>query len=185
MLAKLGLRTKAQRAWAMYDWANSAMVTIIVTAVYPIFFSSYAAAGISPESATFRHSVATSIGLAIIAVLAPLLGAMADHTAMKKRMLGTFMGIGVAAVVMMFFIGQGNWLFAAILFVLANIGANGSFVFYDSLLPHVAPTEELDRVSTAGYAMGYIGGGLLLAVCLAVITYPGLVGLPAGDDLSP
>ena len=169
----------------MYDWANSAMVTIVVTAVYPIFFSSYAAAGLPGEVATFRHSIATTIGLAIIAVLAPVLGAMADHTAMKKRMLGTFMGIGVAAVVMMFFIGQGNWLFAAILFVLANVGANGSFVFYDALLPHVAPTEELDRVSTAGYAMGYIGGGLLLAACLAVILNPGLVGLPAGDDLSP
>lgn len=185
VLAKLGLRTKAQRAWAMYDWANSAMVTIIVTAVYPIFFSSYAAAGISSEAATFRHGVATTIGLAIIAVLAPVLGAMADHTAIKKRMLGTFMGIGVAAVVMMFFIGQGNWLFAAILFVLANVGANGSFVFYDSLLPHVAPTDELDRVSTAGYAMGYIGGGLLLAACLAVILNPGIIGLPAGDELSP
>ncbi len=185
MLAKLGLRTKAQRAWAMYDWANSAMVTIVVTAVYPLFFYNYAAAGMSDGVAIFRHSVATTIGLAIIAVLAPILGAMADHTAMKKRMLGTFMGIGVAAVVMMFFIGQGNWLFAAILFVLANRGANGSFVFYDALLPHVAPTEELDRVSTAGYAMGYIGGGLLLAVALVVILNPGLVGLPAGDDLSP
>ena len=185
VLAKLGLRSKAQRAWAMYDWANSAMVTIVVTAVYPLFFSSYAAHGISGEAATFRHGVATTIGLAIIAVLAPILGAMADHTAIKKRMLGTFMGIGVAAVVMMFFIGQGNWLFAAILFVLANIGANGSFVFYDALLPHVAPPEEMDRVSTAGYGMGYIGGGLLLAACLAVILNPGLVGLPAGDDLSP
>ncbi len=125
----------------MYDWANSAMVTIVVTAVYPLFFYNYAAAGMSGEAALFRHTAATTIGLTIIAVLAPILGAMADHTAMKKRMLGTFMGIGVAAVVMMFFIGQGNWLFAAILFVLANIGANGSFVFYDALLPHVAPTD--------------------------------------------
>ncbi len=74
----------------MYDWANSAMVTIVVTAVYPIFFSEYAAAGLSAEVATFRHGIATTIGLAIIAVLAPVLGAMADHTAMKKRMLGTF-----------------------------------------------------------------------------------------------
>ncbi len=185
VLAKLGLRTKVQRAWAMYDWANSAMITIVVTAVYPLFFRRYAAAGMSGEAALFRHTAATTIGLTIIAVLAPILGAMADHTAMKKRMLGTFMGIGVAAVVMMFFIGQGNWLFAAILFVLANIGANGSFVFYDALLPHVARTEELDRVSTAGYAMGYIGGGLILAASLAVILNPGWVGLPTGDDLSP
>ena len=185
LLARLGLRTKEQRAWAMYDWANSAMVTIVVTAVYPLFFLRYAAEGLSGEVAIFRHGIASTIGLAIIAVLAPFLGAMADYKAIKKRMLGTFMGIGVAAVVMMFFIGQGNWLFAAILFVLANIGASGSFVFYDALLPHVAPTKELDRVSTAGYAMGYIGGGLLLAACLAVILYPWLVGLPAGDDLSP
>jgi UMF1 family MFS transporter len=185
ILAKLGLRTKAQQAWAMYDWANSAMVTIIVTAVFPLFFSDYAAAGIPAETATFRHGVATTIGLAIIAVLAPVLGAMADHRAIKKRMLGTFMGVGVAAVVMMFFIGQGAWLFAAILFVIANVGASGSFVFYDALLPHVASRDEIDRVSMAGYAMGYVGGGLLLAACLAVILNPAWVGLPAGDDLSP
>ena len=185
LLARLGLRTREQRAWAMYDWANSAMVTIVVTAVYPIFFSSYAASGLPGEAATFRHGVATTIGLAIIAVLAPLLGAMADHTPMKKRMLGTFMGVGVTAVVLMFFIGQGNWLFAAVLFVLANVGANGSFVFYDSLLPHVARTEEMDRVSTAGYAMGYVGGGILLAASLTFIVNPGLLGIPSGDDVSP
>ena len=95
------------------------------------------------------------------------------------------MGVGVTAVVLMFFIGQGQWLFAAILFVLANIGANGSFVFYDALLPHVAPTDEMDRVSTAGYAMGYIGGGLLLAVSLAFILNPGWLGIPTGEDVSP
>jgi UMF1 family MFS transporter len=110
---------------------------------------------------------------------------MADQTAMKKRMLGTFMGIGVTAVALMFFIQQGNWLLALVLFVLANIGANGSFVFYDSLLPHVAPTGEMDRVSTAGYALGYVGGGLLLAACAVVLANPGLVGLPTGGNLSP
>ncbi|MCH7775957.1 MAG: MFS transporter, partial [Gemmatimonadetes bacterium] len=110
LLARLGLRTKEQRAWAMYDWANSAMVTIVVTVVYPLFFLRYAAEGLSGEVAIFRHGIASTIGLAIIAVLAPFLGAMADYKAIKKRMLGTFMGIGVAAVVMMFFIGQGNWL---------------------------------------------------------------------------
>jgi UMF1 family MFS transporter len=185
LLARLGLRTREQRAWAMYDWANSAMVTIVVTAVYPIFFSSYAAAGVPGEVATFRHGVATTVGLAIIAVLAPFLGAMADHAALKKRLLGTFMGVGVAAVVSMFFIGQGNWLFAAVLFVVANVGANGSFVCYDSLLPHVAPPDEIDRVSTAGYALGYIGGGILLACSLAIILNRGWIGLPTGDDVSP
>jgi len=185
VLARIGLKTKAQRAWAMYDWANSAMVVIIVTAIYPVFFPSYAASGLPDGAATFRFSVATTIGLAVIAVLAPFLGAMADQRAMKKRMLGVFLGIGVAAVAMMFFIREGNWLFALVLFVLANIGANGSFVFYDSLLPHVASVDEMDRVSTSGYALGYVGGGLLLAACAVMLSNPGLVGLPSGDGLTP
>src|SRR3989304_3197949 len=122
LLARLGLRTREQRAWAMYDWANSAMVTIVVTAGFPIFFSAYAASGLPATAATFRFSVATTAGLLVIAVLAPLLGAIADHVPVKRRFLGTFMGLGAAAVAMMYFIGQGNWLLAAILFVLANIG---------------------------------------------------------------
>jgi UMF1 family MFS transporter len=169
----------------MYDWANSAMVTVIVTSVYPIFFREYASAGISRDVALARHAFATSIALTIIAVLAPILGAMADHAPVKKRMLGGFLGLGVTAVALMFFIGQGQWLFAAVLFILANIGANGSFVFYDSLLPHVAEGEEIDRVSTAGYALGYLGGGVLLAIVIVVWLLPGAFGLPAGEGLSP
>jgi len=184
LLARIGLRTRAQRAWAMYDWANSAMVVIVVTAIYPIFFPAYAAFGLSPASAEFRFSLATVIGLAIIAVLAPFLGAMADHAPIKKRMLATFLALGATAVAAMFFIRQGQWLFALVLFVVANIGANGSFVFYDSLLPHVAASDDMDRVSTAGYALGYIGGGLLLAVCGIMLWNPTLVGLP-DPDLSP
>ncbi len=178
LLGRIGLRTREQRAWGMYDWANSAMVTIIVTAVYPIFFASYAAAGMPRETATFRHSIATTIGLVIIALTAPLLGAMADQSAAKKRMLARFLGLGVTAVALMFFIRQGHWLFAAVLFVLANVGANGSFVFYDSLLPHVARRDEIDRVSTAGYALGYVGGGILLAGGLALIQNPQWIGIP-------
>ncbi len=184
-LARIGLRTKVQRAWAMYDWANSAMVVIIITAIYPVFFPSFAASGLAPEVATFRFSLATTIGLAVIAVLAPFLGAMADQRPVKKKMLAAFLAIGAVAVAMMFFIREGQWLFALILFVVANIGANGSFVFYDSLLPHVAPVDQMDRVSTAGYAMGYVGGGLLLAACAVMLSNPGLLGLPAGDGLSP
>ena len=185
LLARVGLRTKAQKAWAMYDWANSAMVVIIVTAIFPVFFTDYAAAGMDGETAVSRFGTATTIGLAIIAILAPFLGAMADQTPLKKRMLGVFLGIGVAAVGMMFFIQQGNWVFALVLFVLANIGANGSFVFYDALLPHVASVDEMDRVSTSAYALGYIGGGLLLALGAVALLNPGLVGLPSGDGLSP
>jgi UMF1 family MFS transporter len=100
-------------------------------------------------------------------------------------MLGFFMGVGVAACGLMFLIQQGQLLLASILFVFANIGMQGSYVFYESLLPHVAKEHEMDRVSTAAYAIGYIGGGILLALNLAWISKPGLFGLPVVHGLSP
>jgi len=168
----------------LYDWANSAMYVVIVTAIFPTFFSAVAAAGLPPVEATYRFSLATTIGLTIIAVLSPILGAIADHSAAKKRLLAAFLAFGASAVAAMFFIRHGQWVFAALLFILANIGVNGSFVFYDSLLPHVATPEEMDRVSTAGYALGYLGGGLFLVACLAIILAPGSFGLPSGEGLS-
>lgn len=183
LLSLIGLHTKEQRAWAMYDWANSVVITIIVTAVYPVFFSEVACNSIPAEEATFRHTCATCIGLAAIAVLAPFLGTIADFKSVKKNMLGACMVLGVIAVALLFFISRGQWLLASILFICANIGASGSIVFYDSLLPHLARKEEIDRVSTAGFALGYIGGGLLLAAGLLLIQKPGWFGLPA-DDIS-
>jgi UMF1 family MFS transporter len=168
----------------MYDWANSAFLTVIVTAVFPIFYSSVASAGVAPEVATFRYGLATTLGLAIIALAAPVLGALADVVPIKKRLLALFMVVGVVATALMFFISQGEWLFASVLFVVANVGVNGSFVFYDAFLPHVASPEEADRVSTAGYALGYVGGGLLLALNLAWIQKPEWFGLPSGPGLT-
>jgi UMF1 family MFS transporter len=184
LLDRLGLGRKDLRAWAMYDWANSAMVTTITAAVFPIYYVRVAGAGIDQAQAMQSYATSTTVGLAIIAVLAPLLGTLADYVAIKKRLLGLFMGIGVAAVVMMFFIYRGDLLLASTLFVIANIGVNGSFVFYEALLPHIASNEEVDRVSTAAYALGYVGGGLLLAVQLAWITSPGTFGLPSGEGLT-
>ena len=168
----------------MYDWANSAMLVVVVTAIFPIFFSAVAASGLPRTTATARFSIATTIGLAIIAVSAPVLGALADYTASKLRFLGAFLALGAGATAMMFFIREGHWLLALVLFALANIGANGSFVFYDALLPHVAREQEMDRVSTAGYALGYIGGGLLLAFCLVMTQKPAWFGLPHGPGLN-
>ncbi len=183
-LAALGLGRPELRAWAMYDWANSAMVTTIITAVFPIYFSDVAAAGLSKAEATQYFAVASTLAMVIIAVLAPILGAFADERPVKKSMLGGFMALGVAAVGAMYFIHKGDWVLAAFLFVVANIGANGSFVFYDALLPHVAGPGEIDRVSTAGYALGYVGGGILLTLNLAWIMNPAWFGLPSGPDLT-
>ncbi|HJP57109.1 MAG TPA: MFS transporter [Gemmatimonadales bacterium] len=184
LLARLGLDRAELRAWAMYDWANSAMMVVVVTAIFPIFFSAVAASGMPRTAATARFSIATTIGLALIAVTAPLLGTIADRTASKLRLLGLFLLLGAAATAAMYFIRSGDWLLALVLFVLANVGANGSFVFYDALLPHVARHDEMDRVSTAGYALGYIGGGLLLAFCLVMTQRPAWFGLPHGPGLS-
>jgi len=176
-LERLGLGRPELRAWVLYDWANSAFVTTIVAAVFPIYFSSVAAADLPPAEATARFATATTIAFAILAVAAPFLGAVADYAAIKKKLLGVFLGVGVLATAGMVFIQRGDWVLAAALFILADIGAAGSFIFYDALLPHVARDEELDRVSTAGYALGYLGGGVLLAINLAWIQYPTAFGL--------
>jgi MFS transporter, UMF1 family len=183
-LEKLGLHRRELRAWAMYDWANSAFMTVVITSVFPIYYSTVASAGVPDTVATVRFTTATTLGLLFIGILAPILGAIADYAPLKKKMLGGFMILGVGSVLLMFFVHRGNWILGLSLFVLSNIGANGSFVFYDALLPHVAKEEEMDRVSTAGYALGYIGGGLLLAVNLAWIIRPEWFGLPHGDNLS-
>jgi UMF1 family MFS transporter len=185
LLGRLGLHRPELRAWALYDWANSAMVTTVITAVFPIYFSAVAAAGAAPAAATQRFAVATTAGLLAVALLSPLLGTLADVRPWKKPMLGAFLGLGVLSTAALFLVQRGDWLLGAGLFVLGNVGLNGSFVFYDSLLPHVAREDELDRVSTAGYALGYLGGGLLLALNLAWIQRPAWFGLPSGPGLSP
>ena len=181
ILERLGLHRPELRAWAMYDWANSAFMATIVTAVFPIYFSSVAAADLDPATASFRFAVTTTVALAFVAVLAPVLGAAADYAGIKKKMLAACVGLGVVATGCMFFIQRGDWVLAALLFAFANIGVTSSLVFADSLLPHVARPEELDRVSTAGYALGYLGGGLLLLVNLAWIQRPELFGLSGAE----
>ena len=176
-LARLGLRTREQRAWAMYDWANSAFQCTIITAVFPIYFAKVAAEGMPDALATARFAMATTLALTVTAIMAPVLGAYADYAGVKKRLLGVFLGLGVIATAAMYLIGPGDWKLAAWLFIASNICISASFVFYDSLLPHIAVGEEMDRVSSAGYALGYLGGGLLLAINLAWILKPQMFGL--------
>jgi UMF1 family MFS transporter len=184
VLKGIGLDRPELRAWAWYDWANSAMQTTIVAAVFPVYYQLVAAADLEPNVALHRFSIATTGSLVVVALLAPFLGAIADSLPVKKRLLGIFLAIGVTACAGMFFIGKGNWELALWLFVFADIGASASFIFYDSLLRYIAADDEIDRVSSAGYALGYLGGGTLLAVNIAWIQFPQWFGLPSGENLS-
>lgn len=175
-LSTVGLVTPEQRAWAWYDWANSAYFTTVITAVFPAFYSTYASAGLEPAQATARFAAITTVSVAFIAVASPILGAIADFTGIKKRLLAIFMMIGVTAAAAMVFIERGDWMLASLLFFVGNIGVSGTTVFYDSLLPTVAKPHETDRVSAAGYALGYLGGGILLLLNLAWILRPDLFG---------
>ena len=156
-------------AWSMYDWANSAFATTIMAAVLPVFYASVAGANLPGNRATVYWGYTTSIALLIVAILSPVLGAMADFRGAKKRYLTGFALLGIAGTALLFFVTTGDWLQASIFFIIGNIGFAGANVFYDSLLPHIARPDEIDQVSTKGYALGYLGGGILLAINLAMI----------------
>ena len=182
LLDRIGLGRRDLRAWAMYDWANSAFWTTIVAAIFPIYFQKVAAAGLAPAVATSRFAWGTTLSILVMAVVAPVLGSVADRAPIKKRLLALFVGIGAVATAAMFFIHRGEWLFALALFMVGNVAVAASIVFYESMLPHLAAPEELDRVSTAGYAMGYVGGGVLLAINVAMMMQPGWFGLADKDQ---
>jgi len=170
------------RAWYLYDWANSAFATTVMAGMFPPFFRSLVvAAGLGQSAATAYWGYITALALAIIAPLAPILGAAADRQGRRKSALVLFMGIGAVATACFVFLGPEAWGWAAVLFIIANIGFAGGNLFYDSLLPHVARAEELDRVSTTGYALGYVGGGVLLLVNIAWVLKPGWFGIPSSD----
>jgi UMF1 family MFS transporter len=169
----------------MYDWANSAFVTTVMTAVFPIYFSQFAAKGLPERDATAIYLYATTGAMVVSALLSPYLGAVADCTGRNRRLLGAALAVALAATAALYFVGEGDWRLGAALFALGNVAASATFVFYDSLLPHIAGPDEIDRVSSAGYALGYVGGGVLLAVNGAMIAKPAWFGIPAGDPTLP
>jgi UMF1 family MFS transporter len=164
-------RKKAINSWVMYDWANSAFVTTVIAAVLPVYYSSVAASNLSPSQATAKWAFTTTIALVIVALLSPILGAMADFSGAKKRYFTYFVILGATGTAFLILVGTGDWVLASICYIVSSIGASGSFVFYDSLLPHIANTDEIDQVSSRGYAMGYLGGGIMLAINLAMIMF--------------
>jgi len=162
------LKQRAIRAWTMYDWANSAFVTTVSAAILPNYFSLY----IATEGSLTLWGYTVAIGSLIAALLSPILGAIADFRGAKKAFMGFFIVLGVVSTALLYFVDQpGEWVLASILYILGNLGFAGSLVFYDALLPHVAEPDEIDEISSRGFAMGYIGGGLLLLINVAMILF--------------
>lgn len=175
------LHRRIINAWCMYDWANSAFATTIMAALLPPYFSNVAAVNLPKAQASSIWGLSLAISTLFVAFLGPILGAIADQTGTKKRFLQSFLSIAILFTALLFFVREGNWLMAVIFYMLASIGNAGSNVFYDSLLPHVARPDEVDQVSTKGYALGYLGGGLLLAINLLWYLKPAWFGFKDGS----
>jgi UMF1 family MFS transporter len=166
---------RAVYAWAMYDWANSAFATTVMVAFFPVFFRQYWSLGASADTSA-RLSFANTLASFCVALAAPLLGAIADRGGKCRALLVLFALLGITSTALLAGVGAGHWRQAAGIFVLASIGFAAANIFYDSLLLSVARPHELDRVSSFGYGMGYIGGGVLLAINAWMTLEPGAFG---------
>ena len=160
------------RAWTMYDWANSAFATTIMAAVLPIYYSLVAGANLpSAAIATAYWSRGLSISILIVAIISPVLGTISDIKRGKKPFLAIFAGLGILSTGLLVLVESGDWMLASILFILGRVGFSGANVFYDAMLPHVAKEDDRDQVSTRGYALGYLGGGILLAINVVMLIF--------------
>jgi len=164
-------------AWAAYDWANSAFATTVMAGFFPVYFKQYWNAGVPATESTFRLGMTSGLASLCIALLAPVLGAIADRGGTRLRLLMTFTVLGSVATIALALVPQGQWWLAAALFLAASLGFWGGIVFNDSLLLHVAEPAEYDLVSGFGYSLGYLGGGLLFACNVFMTLQPQRFGL--------
>lgn len=168
---------KERWAWAFYDWANSAFITTVVVAFFPIFFREYWASQLPSETITLHLGTANALASLSVMLLAPFLGAVADRGGIKKPLMAVFVALGVCATLLLTVIGQNQWQLAMFAFVLAVVGFLGANIFYDSLLVDVAEEKDFNHVSALGYGLGYLGGGLLFLLCVLMSLHPEWFGL--------
>jgi UMF1 family MFS transporter len=169
-------------AWALYDWANSAFAITVMSAFFPLFLKQYWAAGADAITTTFRLGLANSVAGIAVALLSPVLGAIADQGGTRKRHLIHFTAMAILTTGALQWVARGDWPLAIALYALATIGFSVSNAFYDALLVDVARERELDRVSCLGFSLGYLGGGLLFALNVAMTLWPERFGLAGTAD---
>ena len=168
---------KALWGWALYDWGNSAFATTVMAGFFPIFFKQFWSHGVDANLSTARLGIGNSIASLIVALLAPILGAMADRGSLKKKFLLFFAYLGVLMTAALFLVQKGQWAWALLIYTMGVISFSGANIFYDSLLPDIAGKNQMDWVSSLGYAMGYLGGGLLFLFNVLMILRPQQFGL--------
>ncbi len=164
-------------SWAFYDWANSAFATVVMAGFFPVFFKKFWAANLAATDSTFWLGLVNSAASLLIVVSAPMLGAIADQAGAKKRFLIVFTSMGVLSSGSLFLLAQGQWGLALSVYLLGVLGFSGSNIFYDALLVDVAAPGSYERVSALGYALGYLGGGLLFAINVVMTLFPSWFGL--------
>ena len=175
-------RNRPILSWALYDWANSVFATTVMAGFFPIFFKEYWSAGSDAVTSTAQLGFANSIASVFILIAAPILGAIADGGGARKKYLGVFTALGVIMSAGLWFVAQGDWAMAALVFVLATIGFSGGIVFYDALIVAVSPPDRYHEVSSFGFSLGYIGGGILFALNVAMTLSPATFGLPGAAE---
>ncbi|MCK5760184.1 MAG: MFS transporter [Candidatus Delongbacteria bacterium] len=173
---------KESLSWALYDWANSAFATTVMAVFFPLFFNDYWSKGTDTVVTTARLGFANSAVGIIIMVAAPILGFISDNSSLKKRFLLIFTLLGSLSTILLFQVGQGMWLLALMLYVIATIGFSGGNIFYDSLLTSVAPKNRYNFVSSLGFSLGYLGGGILLAFNIFMSLNPEMLGIQSSAD---
>jgi len=169
-------------AWALYDWANSVFSVTIISAFFPLFLKQYWAIGVDATTSTFQLGLANAAGGTVVAVLSPMLGAIADQGGLRKRFLAFFTVVAIVMTGALQFVARGDWPFAIALYAIAGIGFSGATAFYDALIVDVASRRRLHQVSALGFAFGYLGGGLLFALNVAMTLWPGRFGFDSAAE---
>jgi len=176
------LKRKRVISWALYDWANSAFATTVMAGFFPLFFKSFWAADLSPAESTAVIGTTNSLAGLLIVLLAPFLGAYSDLGKLKKKFLAFFALLGVLSTGYLYFIPQGDWVIAASLYALAVIGFSGGNIFYDSLIASVSKQDQRNKVSSLGFSLGYLGGGLLFVINVLMYLNPAWFGLSSQSE---